>query len=70
MPRPNYFCNPHPRDCDCEACLTEYGDHFEAVLLMDKLAARDPERNGAVPATEREWREHLDAEFPRATQPH
>lgn len=55
----------HARDCDCEACLTEYGDHFEAVLLADRLAATDPERNGAVPATEEEWREYLDREFPR-----
>lgn len=58
----------HTRDCDCERCLQEYGDHFEAVLLMDRLAASDPERQGAKPATDREWQEFLDAEFPKAMQ--
>lgn len=64
---PNHLTQhkPHASDCDCEACLTEWGDNFEAVLLLDRLAARDPERHGAKPASDREWREYLDREFPR-----
>lgn len=59
----------HAPDCDCEACLMAYGDHFEAVLLLDRLSARDPERQGAKPATDEEWAEYLDAEFPVVANP-
>lgn len=61
----------HPRDCDCESCMEEYAEHFRGILLADRLAARDPERAGAVPATDAEWREHMDAEFPivKPTEP-
>lgn len=67
MAHDQQFYKPHNRDCDCDQCLTEYGDHFEAVLLMDQLAARDPDCIGAKSATDREWQEYLDTEFPRAT---
>ena len=45
----------------CPACMqARYDEH-----VADLLAARDPERNGAKPATDAEYLAHLDETAPR-----
>lgn len=55
----------HADYCMCPACR-EWAEHMEARHALDLLAARDSEVRQAKPATDAEWSEFFNREFPRA----
>jgi hypothetical protein len=65
MPRTDYEI--HPSYCHCPACR-EWEDYWEAWHAIQVLAAQDIELRHARPATDREWAEFMDAEWPRVKE--
>lgn len=55
----------HDQFCTCIDCRTAWEDWHEAKYALRLLAAQDEQVRQAKPATDREWAEFFDAEFPR-----
>jgi hypothetical protein len=55
----------HSRWCDCLDCRVAWEDSQEAEYALRLLAAQDEEIRQAKLATDQEWAEFFDAEFPR-----
>jgi hypothetical protein len=57
----------HARFCECPDCRTAWEEWHEAKY-HERVALRDIELRHARPATDQEWAEFLDAEFPRVKE--
>lgn len=58
----------HPRQCDCQVCLAEWGEWMEQKREIDNLALAEIELRQAKPATDAEWQSFLDGEWPRVRE--
>jgi hypothetical protein len=56
----------HPRACDCTVCLDAWVAWMERQRALDRLALADAELRQAKPATQAEWDQFFNREFPRA----
>jgi hypothetical protein len=58
----------HTEYCDCLHCRLEWEADQEEQYAVRLLAAQDEQVRQAKPATDAEWAEFMDAEWPRAKE--